>query len=449
MLMPSQGVNETKKRMIFIYLLVSLGLACHFVDEINENLKHGFEAREEIMSGEDDLYTVSTIFWLFRTYGYNMSCDVFKRFRRKDGMFKECLVGDAKGMLSLYEAAHLETRTEKILDEALRFTSGHLELLAEGGTIPPHISRLIKNSLYIPQHHNIEMLFAKGYILFYEQEEDHDKILLRLSKLNFRFLQLHWIQELKTLTKWWKEQDLASKLPPYFKDRMVEYSVDSLPDYMKPIFIFVMNIFGESKSMERSEEDEESYSVQAVLEEEFKILMRSYVPVGDWERANTVPTFDESMEVKETQIAIFVTLLLSFLGLGHIDMELAYKWLKSRPKFVRALARKARLLNDMTGFEDDMSRGDEVNIVNYYMKEHNVSKEETLREFNKMLRETKKVINEEFLKMAKRMPIHILQRAINCEKITTVTYRDGDGHTNPIGRFKDHITSLFVELMPL
>ncbi|KAG7589117.1 Isoprenoid synthase domain superfamily [Arabidopsis suecica] len=254
MLMPSQGVNETKKRMIFIYLLVSLGLACHFVDEIYENLKHGFEAREEIMSGEDDLYTVSTIFWLFRTYGYNMSCDVFKRFRRKDGMFKECLVGDAKGMLSLYEAAHLETtRTEKILDEALR----------GGGTIPPHISRLIKNSLYIPQRHNIEM--------------------------------------------WWKEQDLASKLPPYFKDRMVE------------CYLY-------------------SFAIQ--------------------------PQFSH--------------------------MELAYKWLKARPKFVRALARKARLLNDMTGFEDDMSRGDEVNVVNYYMKEHNVSKEETLREFNKMIRETNK-----------------------------------------------------------
>ncbi|EOA33838.1 hypothetical protein CARUB_v10021320mg [Capsella rubella] len=499
---PALGIKETKKRIMFVYLLVSLGLAGHFVDEINENLKQGFEAREEMMAGEDDLYTVSTIFWIFRTYGYDMSSDVFKRFQREDGTFKECLVADAKGMLSLYEAAHLETQTEKILDEALRFTPGQLELLAEGGNLPPHISRLIKNSLFIPQRYNNEMIFAKGYISFYEQEEDHDKMLLRFSKLNFRFLQLHWIQELETLTKWSKEQDLVAKLPPYFRDRMVECyffafgvqpqfsrdrvlaakffmlytivddtcdrfalfpetkilvecmerlvpdSVDSLPDYMKPIFRFTLNVFEESKSMTRSEE-EESYFVQGALEEEFKILMRSYIKFGEWEGTNTVPTFDESMEVKDTQIVIFAALLLSFLGLGHKDMELAYNWLKSRPKLVRAIARNTRLLNDMTGFEDDMNRGDEANVVNYYMKQHSVSKEETFRELNKMVRDTKRVVNEEFLKIAKTMPIHILHRALNCGNMSIITYRDGDGFTNPIGRFKDHMTSLFVDLMPL
>ncbi|CAH8254956.1 unnamed protein product [Arabidopsis lyrata] len=74
MLMSSKGINKSsKKKILFIYLLVSLGLAFHFEDEIEESLKDGLREIEEIMAGEDDLYTVSIIFWVFRTYGHNIS----------------------------------------------------------------------------------------------------------------------------------------------------------------------------------------------------------------------------------------------------------------------------------------------------------------------------------------------------------------------------------------
>lgn len=73
MLMYSQDVEETKKRILLIYFLVALGVAYHFEDEIDDNLKHGFEKIETIMAGEIDLSTVSVMFWVFRTYGYNVS----------------------------------------------------------------------------------------------------------------------------------------------------------------------------------------------------------------------------------------------------------------------------------------------------------------------------------------------------------------------------------------
>lgn len=73
MLMSSNDVESVKKRILMIYLLVSLGIAYHFEDEIEESLRDGFEMIDEMMAGEDDLYTVSTIFWVFRTYGHNMS----------------------------------------------------------------------------------------------------------------------------------------------------------------------------------------------------------------------------------------------------------------------------------------------------------------------------------------------------------------------------------------
>lgn len=72
-LMSFQGSDSTKKRILMIYVLVSLGLAHHFKDEINETLQEGFEKIEEMMDGEDDLYTVSIIFWVLRRYGHNIS----------------------------------------------------------------------------------------------------------------------------------------------------------------------------------------------------------------------------------------------------------------------------------------------------------------------------------------------------------------------------------------
>uniref|UniRef100_M4DWM8 Terpene synthase N-terminal domain-containing protein n=1 Tax=Brassica campestris TaxID=3711 RepID=M4DWM8_BRACM len=98
MLMSSQGTNSTKKGVLMIYLLVNLGLAFHFEDEIYETLQESFQKIEEMMDGEDDLYTVSIIFWVFRRYGHNISFDVFKRFKMNTGSFKDSLTGDAKGV---------------------------------------------------------------------------------------------------------------------------------------------------------------------------------------------------------------------------------------------------------------------------------------------------------------------------------------------------------------
>lgn len=126
---------------------------------------------------------------------------MFKRFIEDDEKFKRYLINDFKGMLSFYEALHFRTTTDYILDEALSFTWSHLEPIATGQLASPgHISRLIQKALHIPQHMNIEALVAREYISFYEQEDNHDDTLLKLAKLNFKFLQLHYFQELKTIT---------------------------------------------------------------------------------------------------------------------------------------------------------------------------------------------------------------------------------------------------------
>ncbi|XP_010543111.1 PREDICTED: putative terpenoid synthase 5 [Tarenaya hassleriana] len=120
------------------------------------------------------------------------------------------------------------------MDEALSFTSTHLESLPDGTS--PHMSKLIKTVLDLPRRQNIEILAAREYISFYEQEDDHDETLLKFSKLSFRLLQIQYIQELKAMSKWWKDLGLGSKLPPFFRNNMVQYYLNAVSLFMEPHF---------------------------------------------------------------------------------------------------------------------------------------------------------------------------------------------------------------------
>jgi len=96
-----------------------------------------------------------------------------------------------------------------------------------------------------------------------------------------------------------------------------------------------------------------------------------------------------------------------------------------------------------------MSRGFDVNAIMYYMKQYKVTEEETFTRLQKMARDLDTTVNEEILKTTKSVPRQILKRAIDFGKMIEFTYRSGEEYTHPEGRFKDHITSLFVDLIRL
>ena len=83
----------------------------------------------------------------------------------------------------MYEAAHMGTTTDYILDEALGLTIRYLESLAARGTCKLNLLRRIRNALDQPQHKNLEIIVAMEYIQLYEQEENCNKTLLDLPNL--------------------------------------------------------------------------------------------------------------------------------------------------------------------------------------------------------------------------------------------------------------------------
>ena len=48
----------------------------------------------------------------------------------------------------------------------------------------------------------MEILVPLEFIPFYEQEKDHDEMVLKFAKISLKFLQLQYLQELKIVTKY-------------------------------------------------------------------------------------------------------------------------------------------------------------------------------------------------------------------------------------------------------
>ncbi|KAL6196352.1 hypothetical protein ACLB2K_031967 [Fragaria x ananassa] len=106
-----------------------LGVSYHFEYEIDQTMQ---QIHENLNGTCDDDYLQTCVlrFRLLRQHGYNVSCDMFNKFKDCDGNFDESLHHDIVGLQSLYEATHLMVRGEEFLEEALAFTTTRLESAA-------------------------------------------------------------------------------------------------------------------------------------------------------------------------------------------------------------------------------------------------------------------------------------------------------------------------------
>uniref|UniRef100_A0A2N9FGB4 Uncharacterized protein n=1 Tax=Fagus sylvatica TaxID=28930 RepID=A0A2N9FGB4_FAGSY len=149
---------------------------------------------------DDDLYTVALQFRLLRQQGYRISCEKFTKFKETNGNFKESLISDARGMLSLYEATYLKIHGEAILDEALVFTATHLESIASH--LSPPLAAQVSHALKQPIHKGLPRLEARHFFTIYQEDPSHDKVLLTFAKLDFNLLQKMHQKEVSDLARW-------------------------------------------------------------------------------------------------------------------------------------------------------------------------------------------------------------------------------------------------------
>lgn len=238
--------NAVVEKLKFIDLLERLGISYHFEKEIEDHLHH-ISTTAHHPHPPRELETTALQFRLLRQHGYHISSDIFNDFVDMDGKFKD--TSDVAGLLSLYEASYVITRSDDhILGGAFDFANTYLRSVIKSLTTtttttpatPTTLEKLVAHALDQPIHTGMPRIETRFFISVYEEHDDEDEMpfkrndmLLRFAKLDFNFLQMLHRQELSQVSRWWKGLDLPAKLP-YARDRAVECYFWALAVYFEP-----------------------------------------------------------------------------------------------------------------------------------------------------------------------------------------------------------------------
>lgn len=191
-----KSCNGTGERILLVDVLQHLGIDHHFNEQIDTALSEILESEFSSSS----LHEVALRFRLLREHGHWVSSDVFNKFKGEDGSFNKDTTNDPRGLLSLYNAAHLLVHDEPALEEAIAFARRHLESIR--GRLMSPLAEQVKRALQLPLPRTCARVEAVCYISEYEEEEGHNPILLELAKLDFNLLQRLHLKELKAMTEY-------------------------------------------------------------------------------------------------------------------------------------------------------------------------------------------------------------------------------------------------------
>ncbi|XP_058219951.1 (-)-germacrene D synthase-like isoform X2 [Rhododendron vialii] len=493
------SADKPSQKLSLIDAIQRLGVGYHFETEIDTTLQHIYETNHEI-ANDEDLYTVALSFRVLRQQGHPVSYDVFNKFKDDEGKFKKSLIGDVRGLLSLYEATHLRVHQEDILDEALEFTTTHLNSALPNLSNNP-IAAQVVHALDQPIHLGLTRLESRHYISFYEKDDSHNKVLLDFAKLDFNLLQKLHQRELSEFTRWWKDLDVAGKLP-FARDRGVELffwilgvyyepqyfpairiltklislisinddlydasnatieelviyhdaiqrwdvnAPDQLPDYIKHFYQKILDTYNmiEDEMAKQGRSYRVEYAKSAL-----KDMVRVYLIEAKWYHEGYVPTLEEYMPVGKLSAGLRSLATASLVGMGEVATKEAFDWVISDPLIVEASGVIGRLMDDIVSHAFEQERGHAASAVECYMKQYGATEEEAVAEFQKQVTSAWKDNNSECLRPT-AVPMPVLLRVFNVARTFHIVYKDADSYTHSGAKFKEIVTSVLVDSVPI
>ncbi|KAL9236369.1 hypothetical protein vseg_011049 [Gypsophila vaccaria] len=484
------AAKEPQEQLTLIDTLERLGIAYHFDKEIDEALECAYENFVHDCENAN-LSHVSLRFRIFRQHGFYVPSDVFGKFKGENGRFKESLASDVEGILSLYEASHVGVEDDKILDEALAFTTTILQTIAKDLSSP--LGEQVAHALHQPLHTGMARVETRFYISIYEKYPLHDKLLLRFAKLDFNFVQSLHQKELNDLKRWWKELHMKVS---FSRDRITEAYFWIIGVYFEPKFSLARKLVGKvfkSTSLtddtydsygtleelkvlteafqrpwnkkgfeeelsehvkwcyyayvETCEEAEEDLAKEGrsfcvdYLRQKVKELTKEFMQEVEWRQQKYVPTYEEYMKTALITSPYPLGTIASFLGMGDIASKESFEWAsqKPMPDVIKAASTILRLLDDMGGYKFEQSRTHVASAVQCLMEHNKVSENEAHEILNKEVEDAWKVINQAMLQPYV-IPKLLLTRIINSARCAHVIYHGkSDGFTNVNQILKDKV----------
>ncbi|TKY49011.1 terpene synthase 2 [Spatholobus suberectus] len=484
------------QKLNFIDLIQRFCVSYHFEQEINQAMEQIYYSftKNNTISEDGGHHSLALLFRLLRQQGYQISSDVFNKLKNDQGNFNEALANDIQGLCMLYEAAHLRTHEDDILEEACDFSKAHLESLAN--QLSPSLVAQINHYLRRPLNKSVPRFEARYHMSLYEQDSSHNETLLSLAKVDFNILQKLHQKEIGIITKWWKKSNFVTKVP-YARDRLVEAylwslamsyraedsngrmfvgklaavvcllddtydaygtvqelelfteaihrwdisPIGSLPQCMKVVFDVVIELC-EAIELATAKSGKSSFVVPRFKQAVFS-LIKGYMVEAKWCHEGYIPTYDE-YKVNGILTSCFPLFITSFIGLGEFATEDVFDWIFSDPNIIEAVSVIGRVLDDMASHEFEQQRVHVASAVECCMKQYNISQAEAYNLIHKDVEDYWEIINEECLKL-NDIPKSVLDCVVNLAHISEVSYENQQDKFTNGDLLKDFVSSLLLD----
>uniref|UniRef100_A0A0D3FIR0 Uncharacterized protein n=1 Tax=Oryza barthii TaxID=65489 RepID=A0A0D3FIR0_9ORYZ len=409
-------------------------------------------------------------------------------FRDNGGSFRASLSSDARGLLSLYNAAHLAMPGEEVLDDAIAFSRRHLRSMKTAGKLRSPMAEQVSRALDIPLPRTPRRLEAMRYIHEYGDEPGFDGVVLELARLDFELVKSLHLRELKALSLWWKDFYDNVKLS-YTRDRIVEvffwvsgvyyeeeYSrarimlakvfglitlmddtydvqatldeccrfneaiqrwdngaVSLLPEYMHAYYIKLLSNFDEMEnSLEPNEKHRVSYAITM-----YKQLSEYYLQEARWSSHRYLPSFAEHLYVSSISSGIPALAPAVLMGVHDGDSvatKEALEWACAIPDLLLASGEVGRLLNDIAAWKVGKNRKDVQSLVETYMTEHGAGGDAAVAAVAAASERAWRRINRACVEAVEPALLPAAQLLVNLTSTMEVVYLGGkDGYTSGSG----------------
>ncbi|CAN4111969.1 unnamed protein product [Withania somnifera] len=449
MMMVDEGSQELDK-LELIDNLERLGLSYHFKDEIRQILGsiHEENSTSAATSG-DSLYYTALKFRILRQHGFLISQDTLNNFKDEHGDFKESFSKDIQGLLELYEASFLSTENETTLRNATTFTAVHLKNYVDDQYFVTKDNNimvsLVLQALELPRHWMMPRLETQWYISIYERMSNANPLLIELAKLDFNIVQATHQQDLRILSRWWKDTGLAERLS-FSRDILVEnliwavgalfepqhsyfrimitkviafisiiddiYDVygtldelelfthaiqrwdikivEQLPDYMKVCYFALFNIINEVAYHVLKDQ---GINVLSYLTKTWADLCKSYLQEARWYHSGYKPSLEEYIDNARISVAVPMVLVHTlFLVTNPITKE-SLESLTNYPDIIQCSATIFRFVDDLGTSSDELKRGDVPKSIQCYMNDKGTSEDEAREHIKFLIKEAWEAMN--------------------------------------------------------
>ncbi|MED6193290.1 hypothetical protein PIB30_017871 [Stylosanthes scabra] len=429
--------------------------------------------------------------------------DVFKRFKDNngEGEFKGEINSDVEGLLSLFEASYLGFEDENVLEEARKFSKTHLikNLFKQGAN---NITNKVTHALELPYHRRVHRLEARWFIQNFQEKQPQDRVLLQLAKLDFNIVQSLMKKELQEILRWWMEIGLSKKMD-FARDRLMEVyfwaigmvpdpqlshcrkfvtkmfglvtiiddvydvyatlpelqlfthavqswdvnAVNTLPDYMKLIFLALFNSVNDMAYITLREN---GHNCLPHLAKSWCELCKAFLQEATWCNNKIIPPFDaylQNASISSSGGALLAPcyFLLARSQPAAMDDSITSNYL------VHSSCTIFRLYNDLATSTAEVERGETTNSIVSYMNENNNGKCEEHEAREKL----KELIEKEWKKMngecarVTLLPAAFKEIAINMARVSQCTYQYGDALGRPDDSARNRINLLLLQPIPI